>query len=168
MFPSDCRRPSKAHAGQMVRLPRRISIARGNWLTVLIRCAGVSMKERLVATDSSRDSKKEVSRGRSKEKTVSRAKKVNRVNKGSPDSRAHRAGSSRVANRLAAHKMVGSRRVAEIVAASIARDRWVAIGAITANFRQRSASGCVKARTCDAHWAQPVWAPEDLTKLSRS
>src|SRR5512138_132690 len=102
------------------------------------------MKELRVATDSSRVSNKVSSRG-SKEKRVNRVrdKKVSRV-------------SNRVVNKLVGLKTVDRRRVAEIVVASIDRDRLETAGAITANCPLRFANACVKLRTCDAIGALAV------------
>src|SRR5215211_6436845 len=87
-FPNACKQPNKAHVARMVRRRRRISIARGNLLTTLIRCAVVWMKERrgISRRGSSRDSKgsrgKKESRGRDKRESRGRGKKGNRGNKG--------------------------------------------------------------------------------------
>src|ERR1041384_532823 len=116
MCPSDFRQQSKVRAAQMDRLLRRISIARGNWLTVLIRCAAVSMNGQRVATDNSkainraisRDSSRAINRDSNKGSRV-RDRKVSR----------DRTVSSRVANKLVAHKTVAARRAKETVVVSI-------------------------------------------------
>src|ERR1041384_5149426 len=107
MCPSDFRQQSKVRAAQMDRLLRRISIARGNWLTVLIRCAAVSMNGQRVATDNSKAINRAISRDSSR--AINRDRKVSR----------DRTVSSRVANKLVAHKTVAARRAKETVVVSI-------------------------------------------------
>src|SRR6185503_14052269 len=133
-----CKQQNKVRAARIVRLRRRTSTARDNWLITLIRCAGAWMKgprARMVSN-----------RGNSKGRGSNRGSKVNEVsskgnNRGSRDKRASRDNqanqasskalktvNSKVASRRAARKTAASRRATETVAASIVRDQWAATG----------------------------------------
>src|ERR1041384_5150326 len=130
MCPSDFRQQSKVRAAQMDRLLRRISIARGNWLTVLIRCAAVSMNGQRVATDNSKAINRAIRRDSSRGGRV-RDRKVSR----------DRTVSSRVANKLVAHKTVAARRAKETVVVSIVTEESGATGGANASFPLKTPRG---------------------------
>src|SRR6185503_11439878 len=92
MYPSVFRQPSKARVGRTVRLLRKISIARGNWLTVSIHCGVVWTNDQHVATDNSkginRDNSKASNRDNNKD---SRAASRDRDRRVSGDNKARKA-----------------------------------------------------------------------------
>ena len=125
MSPSVFKQPSKVRVARTVRVLRRISIARVNWQTVLIRCAGGWMKKHHVATDSSKEINQGNSRdskaaSRDRDSKVNGANKVSKVRKASQGNKVSKVVSNRD-NRLVDHKAVAARRLDETVAASIAR-----------------------------------------------
>src|SRR5689334_18028852 len=107
----------------MDRLPKKISIARGNWPTVLIRCDVVSMNELRVATDSNKAISRAINRAINKDSSKGN-RDNNKASKGRKDSRASkertaskvrdrkvsrdRTASNRVANKLVVHKAVAA------------------------------------------------------------
>src|SRR5688572_16160174 len=174
IFRNVCRRRSKARAAQMVRVPKRTSIARGNWLTTSIHCGVVWMKTH--GATATVNSSKVISEA-NKPSRDNRAREVRKVNrarrasKASADNRGNRdlkEVSSKEVNRPAAHKTVASQTVTGSAAGSIASDQWAVIGATTVNFPPRFANGCAKPRTCGGNGARPDWAPDVSMKSLKS
>src|SRR5688572_21987302 len=140
IFRNVCRRRSKARAAQMVRVPKRTSIARGNWLTTSIRCGVVWMRTHgatatvnssKVISEANRVSRDNRAREVRKVNRARRAREVRKVNRARRASRASadnkgnrdlKEVSSKEVNRPAAHKTVASQTVTGSAAASIASD----------------------------------------------
>ena len=185
IFPSVCRRRSKARAARMVRALKRTSIAPGSWQTTSIHCGGVSMKTRVVAmvnnskainrvnnrvNQASAVNKVKKAKGKkaSKDKRVevskvNRVGTVNRVRTVNKVSRVLRAVNSKVSKQVA-RKTAANQTVTANAAASIAWAKWATAGATIASCPPRFANVCTKRKTCDASGAQPDWVPGVSTK----
>src|SRR5687767_14223339 len=155
----------------MVRVPKRTSIARGNWLTTSIHCGVVWMRTR-GATATVNSSKviseaNRVSRA-NRAREVRKVNRARRVSKASADNKDLKEVSSKEANRPAVHKTVGSQTVTGSAAGSIASDQWAVIGATAVNFPPRFANGCAMPRTCGVNGARPDWAPDVSLKSLKS
>src|SRR5215213_3131934 len=139
----------------MVRVRKRISIARDNWPTTLIHCAARWTKERRDAMVNNKAINKVSSKLSNKEKKASRD---------NPDSKARKVVNRMDANNRVAVRMAVNHKPDENAAVLIVRERWAATGAIIGNCPPRSANVCVKRRICDASGAQVVWAPAGSMK----
>src|SRR5262245_44672062 len=133
--PKNCKRPNRARVVQMVRLRKRISIARDNWLTTLTRCVVRWTKEPRAVKGSSRDS--------------------NKASRGSPEKRARR-----VVNKTDGKPVAVNRKLEVTAAGSIVLEQWVATGATHGNCRLRFANGCARRGICDVIGVRLVWAPD--------
>src|SRR5215213_3347119 len=147
----------------MVRVRKRISIARDNWPTTLIHCAARWTKERRDAMVNNKASSKVNNRANNKvsSKLSNKEKKASRDN---PDSKARKVVNRMDANNRVAVRMAVNHKPEENAAVLIVRERWAATGAIIGNCPPRSANVCVKRRICDASGAQVVWAPAGSMK----
>src|ERR1043165_5878790 len=80
-----CRRRNKARVVRTVRVRKRISIARGNWLTISIRCGVAWMRTRDATATASNNSRA------INNKDNSKGSRANAVNKANVDNKANRA-----------------------------------------------------------------------------
>ena len=101
-FPNGCRQQNRAPADRMLRLQKRISIARVNLLTISIRCVDVSMNEHSRVNAANKASRVRISKDKtnkarinrdraSKVKRVNAASKVSKVKKENKDNRVNKA-----------------------------------------------------------------------------
>lgn len=136
IFPNVCKQQNRVRVARMGRVRRRTSIARDNWLTTLIRCAAVWMKERragMVSNKGKIRGRGKVSRGRKVSEANSRVsskgkeRKANsrdeRASRGNQDSsKALKTVNSKVVSRRVALKTAASHKATETVAGSIVRE----------------------------------------------